>query len=348
MGLSFLKRLLSLLTMSIVVGITTNAFPADISVSDEQQFSGRLYSATIMIDGPIEVGDYDKIVRELSRIDGYEYGFNDGPTKVKLNSPGGSYPEGLRIGGLLREKGIGTYVADGSICYSACAIIFMHGTVLLDGERYLNRSIHPTARLGFHAPYLVLPDDTVPTRDMVVASYSAALWSVSDLIESVGTVFSEELLMKMLRVPPNDMLLVETYGDLLAWDIALDRATVQPLRRVTHAQILMACKTIYDLEEGRRPQTGLSEAQALVDRGHGPRHIGTNANGDEIYRFSLNDMDSIGCNIGVWRSPEGEIRTRHYGDSYGNEYQDAPVPTNYNWTIGPLYFMAPEARFATP
>jgi hypothetical protein len=67
--------------------------------------------------------------------------------RLCLNSPGGDYREGLRVAGYLMEKSVGTAVAEGGECYSACAIIFMGGTFPWKGE--LNRYLHVRGILGF-------------------------------------------------------------------------------------------------------------------------------------------------------------------------------------------------------
>jgi hypothetical protein len=55
-----------------------------------------------------------------------------------------------------------TYVADGDLCASACSNLFLSGAHTFEGESYETiamRAIAPTARLGVHAPRIVLPDD---------------------------------------------------------------------------------------------------------------------------------------------------------------------------------------------
>lgn len=297
---------------------------AEFSLADHHYVSETLTSATVKVEGKIVSGDYLRLWKLLSAFPGFEHGFWDDSTVLSLNSPGGDFPEGLRIGSLIRQKGVGTRVPEGAECYSSCALIFMHGTVSADGESYLNRKLHPSGRLGFHAPYLVLRDDTAISREMVAASYAVALQDVASLIESAGTIFSEELLMKMLRVGPNDLLMVDTYGDLLTWDIVLD-GPVTKMHSLTLAQILMACETFDDLQSDRRPDITLVEAQGYVDQGHGPLLLGTVENGDAIYSHNLNDMDGIGCNVGIGRNDDGSLHARYYGDSYWNKQAETPL-----------------------
>ena len=61
-----------------------------------------------------------------------------------LNSRGGKMAAGIEIANILRERGITTVVEDGSVCYSACTIIFQGGK---------NRLAGMNADFLYHAPY---------------------------------------------------------------------------------------------------------------------------------------------------------------------------------------------------
>ncbi|QKN14308.1 hypothetical protein HR059_07455 [Sinorhizobium meliloti WSM1022] len=65
---------------------------------------------------------------------------------VLLKSDGGSLVAGLRIGELIREKGLETAVAFDARCASACALAWLGGT-----KRYMSTS----SWIGFHAAYTV-------------------------------------------------------------------------------------------------------------------------------------------------------------------------------------------------
>lgn len=65
---------------------------------------------------------------------------------VLLKSDGGDLLAGLRIGELIREKGLETAVAFDARCASACALAWLGGT-----KRYMSTS----SQIGFHAAYTV-------------------------------------------------------------------------------------------------------------------------------------------------------------------------------------------------
>lgn len=84
-----------------------------------------------------------------------------GTQRLCLDSPGGSLTEAIKMGDILYSEQLGTAVARDASCQSACAVLFLAGTELLtgDGATGPNRILHATARLGFHAPSLAVPDD---------------------------------------------------------------------------------------------------------------------------------------------------------------------------------------------
>jgi hypothetical protein len=107
------------------------------------------------LQGPISDGDFAALREAFNRRSPIDP-LDQRAGGLCLNSPGGSYDEALKISELLYERGIATVVEDGAECYSACAIIFMAGTAphhLLPLRRLSAGGI-----LGFHAPYISMPD----------------------------------------------------------------------------------------------------------------------------------------------------------------------------------------------
>jgi hypothetical protein len=79
------------------------------------------------------------------------------PTAVlTMFGEGGDYHEGLRLADFLRANNIATVVESGAYCYSACAFTFLGGTSYSTNRtigQYVDRTIEPGAKVGFHAPY---------------------------------------------------------------------------------------------------------------------------------------------------------------------------------------------------
>jgi hypothetical protein len=89
----------------------------------------------ITITGEIQPGD-DARFRQLS------VAYNK--AVVALDSPGGSLYPALEIGKIIKINEHPTVVIDGSVCTSACALIWVAGST-----KYLS----PGGRVGFHASY---------------------------------------------------------------------------------------------------------------------------------------------------------------------------------------------------
>jgi hypothetical protein len=94
--------------------------------------------AIILIKGRFESADAKKDVATFSTLSTALHK----PAIVFLDSLGGSLWTGIQIGTTIRRFGFSTAVADGTICASACATIWMGGK-----ERYMAG----TSRIGFHA-----------------------------------------------------------------------------------------------------------------------------------------------------------------------------------------------------
>ncbi len=98
--------------------------------------SDKLYfedepGCTVKLTGEIVDGDLATLKAAFAR------GGNGSDTLAGylcLNSPGGSYQEGLRIADWMLSQAISTVVQAKDICFSACAIIFMTGGSFEDGR----------------------------------------------------------------------------------------------------------------------------------------------------------------------------------------------------------------------
>jgi len=87
---------------------------------------------------------------------------------VLLKSDGGAVMAGLRIGELIREKGLETAVSWDARCASACALAWLGGT---------RRQMFATSLVGFHAAYVVKGTSAVESGfgNALVGAYLARL-----------------------------------------------------------------------------------------------------------------------------------------------------------------------------
>jgi hypothetical protein len=117
----------TILIIALTVAISEPSAGVEIS-----RVAGCAGGDVLRLRGDVKAGDYVKFrsyFADQRRIVGLD-----------LDSPGGSLPEGFRIGILTRQKRLSTYVA--KECDSACAFIFLMGR-----KRYVSKQ----AKIGVHA-----------------------------------------------------------------------------------------------------------------------------------------------------------------------------------------------------
>jgi hypothetical protein len=91
------------------------------------------------LTGTIDQGAADRVAAELAQRGEYV-------RTVVLDSPGGALEAALAIGRLIRDRGLATAVAAGSLCASSCPLVFAAGKV---------RTASPRAAIGVHQFYLI-------------------------------------------------------------------------------------------------------------------------------------------------------------------------------------------------
>lgn len=203
---------------------------------------------TYKLQGRIAPGDAARVQAEIGAPETGAYWEFRG--RVCFSSPGGSYLEAIEIARILRN--IPTGVDRGDRCESACFIAFMAGSFprLEDRAPVPDRVMHPTAKVGFHAPSLSVPSGRYDEA-AIQRAYRVALLSIAELIkfreENNEYRFRDRLLDDMLRVDAADMKFVETVGDAALWDI-----TVYPVvlpDRISLDSSAQACRALGRIAE---------------------------------------------------------------------------------------------------
>ena len=176
----------------------------------------------ISLQGEIEAGDsvqLSKVAESFYQ----ELQLNDtlyerlaSPVYVCLNSPGGSLLEGVELAKVISDFGLATRIPNNSVCLSACSIAFMAGSFgHPEGEvSFTHRTMHPTAKLGFHAPSLNIPQGQY-NEESVEKAYNVALQAVaavSDLRANVIQEFAESIFIRFLRTPSSTFTYIDTVG----------------------------------------------------------------------------------------------------------------------------------------
>lgn len=196
------------------------------------EFSSRFideYRGTIFVRGEILHDDHKKLLYEL----GERYGDKGSPIHINLNSKGGNFQEAIKISKILLERQLSTRLESGADCLSACAIVFMAGTRLTTIGSQLAREMHPSARLGFHAPTLEIrgqADVTEPFNEAVdaiggdllsIARFRGRQWT--------NTLIKSELVNEMMLRRGRNYFFIDTVRKAAEFEIDLFDANGPPV-----------------------------------------------------------------------------------------------------------------------
>jgi hypothetical protein len=178
------------------------------------------------LEGVISAGDYARfselIDRNITKIDSLD----ERTSTICLKSIGGSYNEALKIAELMYNRGISTTIEYGAECFSACALIFMAG---VEHEKILPfRKLSAGGVLGFHAPYLAMPDQKYSKEDVEVLGQAMreaflGLVRLSSRKTTLGGEFLKKSLIEgILEKGPQEVVFVKTIFDAARWDISIE------------------------------------------------------------------------------------------------------------------------------
>jgi hypothetical protein len=182
------------------------------------------------LQGEIEPGDFKKLAGQLTW-----------QMRLCLNSPGGSYFDGLRLFEHIADNRIATVVDASDVCFSACAIAFMGGADGKYGDRFPNRTLHSSGQLGFHSPSLVRGGrEQPPTDDELSLGVSMGILVVAKLIRSDKyNLLSKPLIAEMLETPPSYIYYIDTFKKARTEGITLV-GLAEP-EKITKRMLYQAC-----------------------------------------------------------------------------------------------------------
>lgn len=171
---------------------------------------------TIYADGMIQDGDAAKLSR-LIHDNNLSSWFDD--YVVRLNSPGGSLFEGMRIGTLIRDSSLQTFISSGDTCASACALAFLGGTKRYATGTGIGRRMAFGASLGFHGfrrgnDSLRLENETFSVSRV----YTALILQYANEMKGVDLGW----LAQAQNVPPEKLRHVTSPADITALSVTLN------------------------------------------------------------------------------------------------------------------------------
>ncbi|MEM8837229.1 MAG: hypothetical protein AAGE89_03990 [Pseudomonadota bacterium] len=261
-----LNRLL-LKALSIIFVLLCLTVGAQVNAADFKHTRDHKTGCILELKGKIETGDAQKLERliagpkyfdektsEAERAELLDSGFAriwlkdvginfEIPIgRLCLNSPGGSFEEGLKIARLIENRA-GTVIRQDEECLSACAIIFMAGSHYVGedgGAKTVDRHMHKTAHLGFHAPALGT-DLEAWDRILMETAYAQALKNAEEILASLDKLSMDQFLFRnMLRTPPKEFFYIDTPGKAGRWDIAVYGVDLP--KTIDHRHVFHACE----------------------------------------------------------------------------------------------------------
>jgi len=204
--------------------LSNRGYSADFKVAvSEGEYNNDFF--TITMTGAIEDGDSEKLRVALRNVTSEQTGIFRSNI-MHLNSPGGSLDASISLANTIRKLGIATYVDEGAICLSGCAIAFMAGT-WLDGDdtKDTYRVLHPKGILGFHAPFALNNTDGIDpevAKLLLQDAERGGTIAASKLVKlSVRNILPTSLVEELLQYEADNFLYIDTVDRAGRWSIPL-------------------------------------------------------------------------------------------------------------------------------
>ncbi|APO68023.1 hypothetical protein IE4872_CH02409 [Rhizobium gallicum] len=271
-----LGRLSTLVVLGLASLLSVPAASADFSF--EGLKNGPIAEAHFRMQGDIEQGDVQRLDAALQS-SGITHAQD--PWRrivVSLNSPGGSYHDGLDLALAFRRRGLATVVRSGNQCLSACGIAFLGGTALPKDpnpvgeddplpDQLPERSLEPGAVLGFHAPYLAVPSEDYDAS-VVADAYRSAVLGISRLVAIADRLYVVPAELPKLLAPTKDELFVADDADsvrFLGIDYEDRSYQMRDKPGITRSMIVNGCVNRFYHLKRRSSVEGFSIAKATID-----------------------------------------------------------------------------------
>lgn len=241
---------------------TTQAQTAEFKRGAPIELEGGVKLRLIHLSGPIEAGDVEQLEKILRP--------NESEVTLEFDSSGGDFQTGIALAKFISKRNIQTLVGENHRCFSACAIAFLGGTMI--GEEsalFPARSVHPTARLGFHAPFLDVVDGQYD-RDRVERAYDRAVRTIVQTVRTADFMHVNAADIAALMVPQRDELLqLDTVG--LLGRYAVVPTGIETPERITRTMAVSLCVNGWEWADNAKfgytePMTDMFElAQQSMD-----------------------------------------------------------------------------------
>jgi hypothetical protein len=264
----------ALFILTTLYGLSApTTYAADVAIVSNTVYFPDKPGCTVRLTEEIASGDLEKLRAAFQQVNsGSDIAFGS----LCLNSLGGSYTEGLKIADWMLSQNVFTVVEPNALCFSACAIIFMTGGDFEDG-RSLERYIHPSSQLGFHAPFIIkkLLPDRAYDKDTLAEAYQLGVRAIRDLAKlgqqhNVSDRFlPKALIAELLDKGPDEAFMVDTAFKLVRLDIRLygyQKPTVS-IETLGNACLNFLFKNGLDLSLDDAPPPWVSRRESVRKKG---------------------------------------------------------------------------------
>ena len=157
--------------------------------------------------GTIERGTAEAFAAEIAKRGAYV-------KTVVLHSPGGSVPDALRMGRLIRQKKFATEVEGGRLCASSCPLVFAGGVERRAGEK---------AAIGVHQVFAATPPGTTGSKGLDAAQRVSA--ECQRYLRDMGVDL--QVWMHAMETPREELYYFKP-DELLALKLATQRGSAKP------------------------------------------------------------------------------------------------------------------------
>ncbi|ORE92804.1 hypothetical protein [Aurantimonas sp. 22II-16-19i] len=276
-----------------------------------EAFSASRPEPVIALSGAIGKGDAAKlaaVVADLCRK--RECDYQNTAAMLTLDSPGGSFGEGIAIANLMREKSVAAIVEDGAVCLSACALAWLGGSSFhaTGGVgTYVDRYVEPGGRIGFHSPYISPAAMAALPEDQRLDTQASGLrLGISTLVRFLADFAVSPLVIdRIVAMGPDDVMAIETVADVVAFGGELPPVPVSTLGLDRRAITRAVCEKLLALHY----RADLTEVTALqADYRESP--AGRTKEGEVFLGFDIDDrpLTLAFCGAGAGQAiPSGDF-----------------------------------------
>lgn len=191
--------------------------------------SARAAECDVSIAGEINQHVIDRAIEELKSFDARMPGES---VILCLDSPGGDLAAAIHFIEFMNEEarrsnGISTYVPPNAKCVSSCSFILLSGFICGSRFCYIDRAMHRTAEVGFHAPFLK-GKPVSANAEYLQSAYAAAVSIIKRISDNFSSAIhfrdshlrlTSEMLVEIISTPANEILSLQTIGDLIKYKI---------------------------------------------------------------------------------------------------------------------------------